>query len=62
MKDDFYYRYLTKMDVFAPVFAILTKYEGRNNMVNSAVVDLLEFVRVENVKSLVEHIVEKYVG
>ncbi len=60
MKDDFYYRYLQKNDALGPVFAVLAKFETRNNMVNSAIIDMLEFIRMENVKDLVQYIVDKY--
>lgn len=49
-KDDFYFRYLTKGNHLAPIFQLFSDNEGRDNLVNSAVVDLVDFIRTENIK------------
>lgn len=59
-KDDFYNRYLVKNKLLDPVFALFKSNGSRDNLINSAVIDLVDFIRTENVKSLVEHIVETY--
>ena len=43
-----------------PVFRVFLANGTRYNLLNSAVLELLEFIRRENVKSLVQHIVEEY--
>ncbi|CAM9219297.1 unnamed protein product [Ascophyllum nodosum] len=60
IKDDFYNRYLVKNNLFAPIFALFRDNRGRDNLINSAIIELVEFIRTENVKSLVEHIVERF--
>ncbi|CAM9804308.1 unnamed protein product, partial [Ectocarpus sp. 8 AP-2014] len=60
IKDEFYNRYLVKNNLLAPVFALFRENRGRDNLINSAVIELVEFIRTENVKSLVEHVVERF--
>ncbi|CAM9573461.1 unnamed protein product, partial [Laminaria digitata] len=60
IKDEFYNRYLVKNNLLAPVFALFRENRGRDNLINSAVIELVEFIRAENVKSLVEHVVERF--
>jgi protein phosphatase 4 regulatory subunit 3 len=43
--DDFYNRYIVKNNLLAPVFALLRANAARDNLLTSAVMDLLEFVR-----------------
>ena len=59
-KDDFLNRHLVKKGHLSPVFALFAANGGRDNLLSSAVIDLVEFVRTENVKSLVEHIVGSF--
>ncbi|KAI9350073.1 component of IIS longevity pathway SMK-1-domain-containing protein, partial [Zopfochytrium polystomum] len=58
MKDDFYNRHLAKHDVFGPIIIAFRETKGRYNMINSACLDLFEFIRkvCENVKLLVASI------
>lgn len=59
-KDDFLNRHLVKKGHLSPVFALFAANGGRDNLLSSAVIDLVEFVRTENIKSLVEHIVGSF--
>jgi len=53
-KDDFFARYLLKNGALAPVVALLaTPFD---TLLTSAVAELVEFIRLENVKVLVEHL------
>lgn len=60
VKDDFYHRHIVKLDLLKPVFAVLSEIGIKDNMVVSAILDLVEFIRIENIRVLVEYIVEKY--
>jgi protein phosphatase-4 regulatory subunit 3 len=60
VKDEFYNRYIVKNNLLAPVFALLSQNMGRDNLITSAVVEMVEFVRAENIKSLTEYIVERF--
>ncbi|EFB20153.1 hypothetical protein PANDA_016447, partial [Ailuropoda melanoleuca] len=60
LKDELYNCYIIKGNLFEPVVNAFLGNGTRYNMLNSAVIELFEYIRVENIKSLVEHIVEKF--
>ncbi|XP_034809073.1 serine/threonine-protein phosphatase 4 regulatory subunit 3B isoform X9 [Pan paniscus] len=60
LKDEFYNRYITKGNLFEPVINALLDNGTRYNLLNSAVIELFEFIRVEDIKSLTAHIVENF--
>ncbi|XP_045436711.1 serine/threonine-protein phosphatase 4 regulatory subunit 3B isoform X6 [Pipistrellus kuhlii] len=60
LKDEFYNRYITKGNLFEPVINALLDNGTRYNLLNSAVIELFEFIRVEDIKSLTSHIVENF--
>lgn len=63
-KDDAYHRYLTKNGVFAQLlqnFQLSCRPPALGgNLVVSATLELIEFIRIENVKLLVDHICRKH--
>ncbi|XP_045468462.1 serine/threonine-protein phosphatase 4 regulatory subunit 3 isoform X1 [Harmonia axyridis] len=60
LKDEFYNRYIIKGHLFAPVIDALVKNNGRYNLLDSAIIELFEHIRVEDIKSLCTHVVENY--
>ncbi|KAK9823072.1 hypothetical protein WJX81_007297 [Elliptochloris bilobata] len=60
LKDEFYNRYLIRNNLFEPVIAAFLANGARYNLLNSAVLELVEFVRKENVRGLVSHLVEAF--
>ncbi|KAF7462403.1 hypothetical protein GHT09_012575 [Marmota monax] len=60
LKDELYNRYIIKGNLFDPVVNAFLINGTRYNMLNSAIIELFEYIRVENIKSLVAHIVEKF--
>ncbi|KAJ3272131.1 Platinum sensitivity protein [Terramyces sp. JEL0728] len=59
--DEFYRRLLMKQDVFGKIFACILSTEGRNNLLNSACLELFESIRVsEGSKQLITHIATNY--
>ena len=60
LKDDFYNRYIVKNNCFATILRHLDENRHRDNLLHSAILELLEFVRRENVKVLVAHLAENY--
>jgi len=60
LKDDFYNRFLVRDDYFQGLFAIFLQNGPRNNLINSSIIEMVEFIRMENIKKLVSYIVEKY--
>lgn len=60
LKDEVYNRYIIKGNLFEPVVNAFLDNGTRYNMLNSAVIELFEYIKVENIKSLLSHIVEKF--
>lgn len=59
-KDEFYNRYIIKGNLFQPVIAAFKENSGRYNLLDSAVIELFEYIRVEDIKSLCAHAVENF--
>eukprot|EP00612_Vaucheria_litorea_P005847 CAMPEP_0171466924 /NCGR_PEP_ID=MMETSP0945-20130129/9613_1 /TAXON_ID=109269 /ORGANISM="Vaucheria litorea, Strain CCMP2940" /LENGTH=892 /DNA_ID=CAMNT_0011995239 /DNA_START=408 /DNA_END=3086 /DNA_ORIENTATION=- len=59
-RDEFYNRYIVKDNLFKPILQLLKQNAGRDNLIISAILELLEFIRAENIASLVEYIVERF--
>ncbi|KAJ3283863.1 Platinum sensitivity protein [Rhizoclosmatium sp. JEL0117] len=60
MKDEFYNRHFLKHDIFSAILTCLKSTEGRYNLLNSACLDVFEFIRKENIKSLVSNLVQNH--
>ena len=59
-KDEFYNRYIIKGNLFVPVVDALVSNYDRYNLLNSAILEMFEFIRVEDIKSLCSHVVENF--
>lgn len=53
LKDDFYARYLVKNNLFAPVMDAFKANGDKYNMLNSAVIELVDYVRKVSTKVVV---------
>ncbi|XP_013184311.1 serine/threonine-protein phosphatase 4 regulatory subunit 3 isoform X1 [Amyelois transitella] len=60
LKDEYYNRYIIKGNLFAPVVDAFLRNNGRYNLLDSAVLELFEFIKLEDIKSLCSHVVENY--
>lgn len=60
LKDEFYNRYLIKSNAFEPVMRVFKRNGDRYNLLNSVVLELVDFIRRENIRGLIHHLVEKY--
>eukprot|EP00277_Geminigera_cryophila_P001172 CAMPEP_0179422572 /NCGR_PEP_ID=MMETSP0799-20121207/10505_1 /TAXON_ID=46947 /ORGANISM="Geminigera cryophila, Strain CCMP2564" /LENGTH=783 /DNA_ID=CAMNT_0021196723 /DNA_START=344 /DNA_END=2692 /DNA_ORIENTATION=+ len=56
----FYNRYIVKKDLFKGVMNLLSQHLHRNNLINSAIIELFDHIRVKNVKELINYMVDKY--
>ena len=56
----FYNRYIVKRDLFKGVMKLLERHLHRNNLINSAIIELFEHIRTKNVKELIKYMVDKY--
>ncbi|XP_045776597.1 serine/threonine-protein phosphatase 4 regulatory subunit 3 isoform X1 [Maniola jurtina] len=60
LKDEYYNRYIIKGNLFAPVIDAFLRNNGRYNLLDSAILELFEFIKLEDIKSLCSHVVENY--
>ncbi|KAI9852579.1 MAG: Platinum sensitivity protein [Thelocarpon superellum] len=60
LQDEFYNRQLMQNHLFEPILNIVYETMPRDNLLNSACLELFEFIKRENIKALLPHIVENY--
>ncbi|KAG0025505.1 Platinum sensitivity protein [Podila clonocystis] len=60
LNDEFYIRYLVKHNVAQHVVDLLLSTNNKNNLLNSACIEFFEYIRHENVKLMVSHIVSSH--
>jgi len=60
LKDEFYNRYIIKGNLFCPVIDALISNYDRYNLLNSAILEMFEFIKIEDIKSLCTHVVENF--
>ncbi|KAI9474821.1 component of IIS longevity pathway SMK-1-domain-containing protein [Zychaea mexicana] len=60
LSDKSYTRLLIKFNVFEPTIRVLLDTDGRYNALNSACLEMLEYIRRKNIKLLVEHLIANY--
>lgn len=60
LKDEFYNRYLIKHNLLEPIVDLLLETGTKSNLINSACLNLFEFIITENLTSLVSHIFHNY--
>jgi protein phosphatase-4 regulatory subunit 3 len=59
-KDDFYNRHIMKFNLFDPIVQLFVANGKKYNLINSAVIELFDYIRKENIKTLLKHVVENY--
>ncbi|KAL7431810.1 hypothetical protein ACHAXM_005183 [Skeletonema potamos] len=62
VKDEFYHRHIVQYNLFAPVFDVFRITPVGSNLISSAVLEMCDFIRTENIKSLLEYIVTKHLA
>ncbi|KAL4656148.1 serine/threonine-protein phosphatase 4 regulatory subunit 3A [Arapaima gigas] len=60
LKDEFYNRYIMRNFLFEPVVKAFLNNGSRYNLMNSAIIEMFEYIRVEDIKSLTAHVIENY--
>jgi len=60
VNDEFYHRHIIQHDLFAPVFEAFRANPVGDNLVSSAIVEMCDYIHSENIKSLLEYIVTKF--
>lgn len=62
MCDELYNRYIVKGNLLQPVVDVLFCSGNRYNLLNSAVLELFEYIRTEDMKTLIAYIAEKHLA
>nr|XP_024370707.1 serine/threonine-protein phosphatase 4 regulatory subunit 3-like isoform X2 [Physcomitrium patens] len=60
LKDEFYFRYIVKHNLFEPIIGAFVANGNRYNLLNSAVLELIDFIRKEGIKILIVYLIEKH--
>ncbi|NXE35783.1 P4R3B phosphatase, partial [Ptilorrhoa leucosticta] len=60
LKDELYNRYITLGNLFEPVVNAVLDNRNRCNLLKSALMELFEFIRMEDIQVLIVHIVENF--
>ncbi|NXY19800.1 P4R3B phosphatase, partial [Atrichornis clamosus] len=60
LKDELYNSYITLGNLFEPVVNAVLDNRNRCNLLSSALMELFEFIRVEDTQSLIAHLVENF--
>ncbi|KAH9284376.1 Serine/threonine-protein phosphatase 4 regulatory subunit 3 [Echinococcus granulosus] len=60
LKEEFYNRYLIKNCLFKPVVELFTANGHRYNMIDSAIVELFEYIHMEDITSLINYAVNEH--
>ena len=62
VNDEFYHRHIIQHNLFAPVFEAFRANPIGDNLVSSAIVEMCDYIHSENIKSLLEYIVTKFLA
>ncbi|KAF5024715.1 hypothetical protein F66182_3199 [Fusarium sp. NRRL 66182] len=60
LQDEFYIKHLTEKQVLGPILEVLIETMPRDNLLDSASLEFFEFIKKENVKDLIKHLVVNY--
>ncbi|KAL8698459.1 MAG: hypothetical protein Q9224_001839 [Gallowayella concinna] len=60
LNDDYYVQQMTKNFLFEPILNIVYDTMPRDNLLNSVCLELFEYIKRENVKPVIIHVVENY--
>lgn len=60
LKDEIYHKHIIKVDLFKPLAEAFARNGKRYNLFNSAVIELFEYIKTEDIKSLITYFVERH--
>jgi len=60
LQDDFYFQQVRDNRIFGPILDIVIENGPRDNLLNSACLEIFEYVRREGIRPMIAHIVENY--
>ncbi|XXG94446.1 hypothetical protein Hte_000703 [Hypoxylon texense] len=60
LQDEFYVKHVVEKKVIGPILDVLVETMPKDSLLSSACLEFFEFIRKENIKDLVKHVVENY--
>ena len=60
MQEEFFIKHLVEKKVLGPILEVAGTAVSRDNLLSSATLELFEYIRKENVKDLIKHLVENH--
>lgn len=60
MQEEFFIKHLTEKQLLGPILGVLCGAISRDSLLSSASLELFEYIKKENVKDLVKHLVENF--
>lgn len=60
LQDEFYNQQMMQEGLFEPILGIVLDTMPRDNLLNSACLEFFEFIHRENIRTLIDHMVENY--
>ncbi|ORX34996.1 component of IIS longevity pathway SMK-1-domain-containing protein [Kockovaella imperatae] len=60
IQNHFIHRYFVKNDLLLPLLDLINSQNGRDNMLSSSYMEVLELVRKENIKPIINHLFENH--
>jgi hypothetical protein len=60
VKEEFYHRQIVQLDIMKPIFDLFKGVSKKDNLVTSAIIEIVDFIRAERIQSLISYIVFKH--
>lgn len=60
LQDEFYNQQMTQGKLFEPILNLVVETMPRDNLLNSAALEFFDFIKRENIKIVISHLVENY--
>jgi protein phosphatase-4 regulatory subunit 3 len=60
LKDEFYNKYIIRQDLFRPIVRAFTENGSRYNLLNSAIIELFDYIRIADSSSLIAYVSDQY--
>lgn len=60
LKDDVYNKYIMTNNLFETVIDVFNQNKGKYNLLDSAIIELFEYIRTDEIKTLCMHIIDKF--
>lgn len=59
-KDNVYYELIMSEDLFSPIISVLKSNNGRYNLLDSAILEMFEYIQNEEILPLMDHVLTNF--